>query len=101
MANIGIASGKTAPGQGWQPYANGKGIFIDVDTSSFDFTTTPVYVTALHGRTSHYDTVGASSVYSPTPTGFRIYIRRRDGAALQPAFAQQRDWHIQWIAIEG
>lgn len=41
MAALRVGSGKTAPGQGWQPYGQ-EGVYIDVDTSSACFTGTPV-----------------------------------------------------------
>src|SRR5215216_6144549 len=77
-----IAAGRTQPGLAWQQYENDAGVFIDVDTAGHHFTTTPVYVTALHGNSSHWATTGGSSVYNPTPTGFRVYIRWSDGGSL-------------------
>jgi hypothetical protein len=95
-----ISAGRTPPGQGWQQYQNNRGVFIDVDTTAHRFTTTPVYVTALHGRSHHWATTGGSSVYFPTPTGFRVYIRKPDGGSLLVSEAQNFGWHIQWIATE-
>jgi hypothetical protein len=95
-----ISAGRTAPGQGWQQYQNNWGVFIDVNTTAHRFNTTPVYVTSLHGNSSHWDTTGGSSVYTPTPTGFRVYIRWSDGRSLTVSEAQSLGWHIQWIGIE-
>jgi hypothetical protein len=95
-----ISAGRTPPGQGWQQFQENAGVFIDVDTTPHRFATTPVYVTALHGTSQHWDTTGGSSVYSPTRTGFRVYVRRPDGRSLTVANAQQRNWHIQWIGVE-
>lgn len=94
-----IAAGKTKPDQ-WQQYPGGKGIFVDVDTSSAKFSETPIYVTSIHGSSSHWATTGASSVYLAKPTGFRIYIRWVNYGPLTPAQAIQWKWHIQWIGIE-
>ena len=95
-----IAAGRTQPGLNWQQYENDAGVFIDVDTAGHHFTTTPVYVTALHGDSSHWATTGGSSVYNPTPTGFRVYIRWSDGGSLTVSQAQSLGWHIQWIGTE-
>lgn len=95
-----IASGKTQPGAtNWQVY-NADGIYIDVDTTAAQFTKTPVYVTSIGGDSGHYATTGASSVYSATEKGFRIYIRWANSGALTPAQANSSKWHINWIAIE-
>jgi hypothetical protein len=95
-----IAAGSTPLGLEWQQYENNAGVFIDVNTEGYHFSTTPVYVTALHGTSHHWATTGGSSVYNPTPTGFRVYIRRPDGGSLLVSEAQSLGWHIQWIATE-
>ena len=81
-------------------YFNGKqiGIYVDVDTSSAGFTSTPIYITSLGGQAHHWRTVGASSIYEATPTSFRIYLQGLD--AITPQFANENNWHIQWIGIE-
>jgi hypothetical protein len=102
-----IARGSTPVGNtAWQPYSlqagltGGPGVFVDVDTSSAGFTTTPIYITSLGGTGYHWGTTGATSIYNPTPTGFRIYIRYPDASSLlTPAFANQYGWHINWIAV--
>jgi hypothetical protein len=101
-----IARGSTPVGNtAWQPYlvrgglTAGEGVFVDVDTSSAGFTTTPIYITSLGGTGYHWGTTGATSIYAPTPTGFRVYIRYPDGSSLTPAFANQNGWHINWIAV--
>ena len=100
MATARIASGATSPGVGWQQYPGGAGVFIDVDTSSGKFSTTPAYVTSLGGNSSHWATTGATSVYSPTATSFRVYVRWADGSPLTPANASALGWHIRWIGME-
>jgi hypothetical protein len=95
-----IAAGRTPPGLDWQQYPNNAGVFIDVNTEGYHFSTTPVYVTALHGTSHHWATTGGSSVYFPTPTGFRVYLRKPDGGSLLVSEAQSLGWHIQWIATE-
>ncbi len=95
-----VARGSTPVGTtAWQQYPDGQGVFVDVDTSSARFTTTPIYITSLGGTNTHWGTTGATSIYTPTPTGFRVYVRWWGGGPLTPAFANQNGWHINWIAV--
>jgi hypothetical protein len=93
-------AGKTVAGStAWQVYS-ANGIFVDVNTTAAQFATTPIYVTALHGLSMHWATTGATSVYLPTATGFRIYVKWSDSSALTPQTANTNQWHIQWIGVE-
>ena len=95
-----IARGSTPVGNtAWQQYPSGDGVFVNVDTSSAGFTTTPIYITSLGGRSDHWFTTGATSIYVPTATGFRVYVRYANGGSLTPAIANQNGWHINWIAV--
>jgi hypothetical protein len=95
-----IARGSTPAGNtAWQQYPGGEGVYVDVDTSSAGFTTTPIYITSIGGTSSHWGTTGATSIYSPTPTGFRVYVRWSTGGSLTPDVANQYEWHINWIAV--
>jgi hypothetical protein len=95
-----IGAGRTPPGStAWQVYGT-NGIFVDVSTAAAQFSSTPIYVTALHGISSHWATTGGTSVYSPSPTGFRIYVKWSDSNALTPQTANSNQWHIQWIGIQ-
>jgi hypothetical protein len=96
-----IGRGSTPAGNtAWQQYTGtGGGVFVDVNTSSAGFTTTPIYITSLGGTGFIWETTGATSIYVPTPTGFRVYVRFPDGRSLTPAFANQYQWHINWIAV--
>ncbi len=94
-----MGAGRTTPGAtNWQPYGS-NGIYVDVDTSSAGFTTTPVYVTSIGGISSHWQTTGATSIYQASPTTFRVYVRFSDGSAITPAVANSYQWHINWIAM--
>jgi hypothetical protein len=94
------ARGSTPVGNtAWQQYPGGEGIYVDVDTSSAGFTTTPIYITSIGGATSHWWTTGATSIYAPTPTGFRVYVRWATGGSLTPALANEYGWHINWVAV--
>jgi len=76
-----------------------RGVFVDVNTSSAQLITTPIYITSLGGNGHHWATSGVTSIYYPTPTGFRIYVRYTNGADITPALANQYGWHINWIAV--
>jgi hypothetical protein len=93
-----IETGQSSPSD-WQVYSP-NGIMVDVNTAAAGFTATPRYVTALHGATTHWATTGGSSVYTPSPTGFRIYVRWSNDNPLTPANAQGMGWYIQWIGIQ-
>ena len=94
-------SGSTTPGfTDWQPYHDNTGIYLDVDTSVGNFTTTPMYFTSLGGNSHHWATTGVTSIYTPSPTGFRVYVRWADGSALTPEFANSLQWHVNWLGVE-
>ena len=93
-----IETGQSTPND-WQVYSP-TGVMVDVNTSAAGFTATPRYITALHGVGSHWATTGGSSVYVPTPNGFRIYVKWSDNSPLVPATAQGNGWYIQWIGIQ-
>ena len=104
MSTQRISAGQTPPeATAWQPYpsADGPGIYVDVDTRAGKFSSTPIYVTSLGGREKHWVTAGATSIYNATATGFRVYVRRLNGAALTPDEARSLKWHINWYGIEG
>lgn len=98
---IKIGSGSTTPGStNWKAYGGDTGVYLDVDTSSCSFTTTPKYTTSLGGSSSHWATTGATSIYVPKPNGFRVYVRWANGANLTPAQANNLKWHINWLGVE-
>ena len=100
-ASFKMGSGATVPGAtNWQPYGNNSGVYVDVDTSGCGFTSTPRYFTSIGGRSRHWSTTGATSIYNPTPTKFRVYVRWANGGTLTPAAANGRKWHINWFAVE-
>ncbi|WP_413758441.1 hypothetical protein [Streptomyces sp. MMBL 11-3] len=99
------SAGRTAPGQNWQTYNDGPGIYLDVDTSSASFTPalgTPVYTLSLGGSERMWYLAGSSSVYQPTLTGFRVYLRKikHDDPPLTVNDAQQWNLHVNWIGAQ-
>jgi|GEM_PF-3464486 len=92
-------SGRTTPGAtNWQAFGS-KAIYVDVNTAAAGFTATPRYFTSLGGNGYQYNAVGVSAIYSPTSTGFRVYLQNRDGSALTPAFANSKGWYMQWLGV--
>jgi Domain of unknown function (DUF4962) len=105
-AGMKIRAESTPKGQtAWQAYvvsSTPRGIFVDVDTSTAGFTSTPVYITSLGGDSRHWATSGGSSVYNATAIGFRIYIRWVDSTIPPPTpqSANTDEWHVNWIGYE-
>lgn len=94
-----IAYGSTPPGNtNWVQYGVG-GIYVDIDTSSANFSTTPLYFTSVGGTTRQWDLVGITAIYSQTNKGFRVYARKFNGGAVDPSSANQDGWHINWFGI--
>lgn len=95
-----VAFGQTPPGAtAWQQYPNGCGVFVDIDTSTGNFSSAPIYLTSLGGDGTHWATTGATSIYNPTPKSFQVYVRWADNSALTPETATKYKWHINWVAI--
>lgn len=91
---------------GSTPYGNtnfqsygGNDLYVDVDTSGCGFTSTPLYITNLHGDGANYTVVGGSSAYARTATGFRLYLHSTQGISLTPAIANSFGWHVVWLAM--
>lgn len=100
-AALKLGSGATPQGTtDWKPYS-GVGVYVDVNTTAAGFNKTPKYFTMLGGSSSQLATTGATSIYSPASTGFRVYVRWSNGIELTPETANSYGWHIQWLGIEG
>jgi hypothetical protein len=94
--NIPEAGSTTYGATSWKAYGN-NALYLDVDTSTAGFTKPPVYFTSLAGSYYQWEANGVSSIYTPSSTGFRTYLRDDTGTALTPAFANQMGWNIQWV----
>ena len=91
-----IAVGTTPPGAtNWIQYGE-HGIYVDIDISSAGFSNVPYCFTSIGGVGYHWTTQGATSIYSPTATSFRVYVY---AVATTVALANERQWHIQWLAV--
>jgi hypothetical protein len=94
-----VNSGSTPKGTtNWKAYG-ANAIYVDVNTAAAGFTATPRYFTSLGGTSSQYNAQGFNAIYSATATGFRIYLRNWNGAALTPAYANSKGWHVQWLGV--
>jgi hypothetical protein len=90
-----ICTGRTTEGStNWLQY-NTDGIYVDIDTSACDFTSTPIYISNLAGNGDNWTATGGSSPYSRTATDFRIYVYY---PGMTPAAANNKGWHINWMA---
>lgn len=83
----------------WNQYDKNS-IFADVDTSKAGFIDTPLYFTSISGHYRHWEADGTNAIYSPTSTGFRVYLRNDLSADLTPEMANQMGWNVQWIGVE-
>ncbi|GEM_PF-1410256 len=93
-----VAVGSTTPGAtDWKQYKNNS-LYLDLDTGSAGFAENPIYFTSLVGDGNHWRTTGATSIYSVTPTGFRVYVFYECGA-VTPEQANLWGWHVRWIGV--
>ena len=93
-----LVVGQTDPKKtNWVQYNQG-GIYVDIDTSSAGFSSTPYYFTSLSGHTNNWMAQGVTSIYLPTSKGFRVHVGYRELTAAQ---AKKWGWSISWIAIGG
>jgi hypothetical protein len=96
--SAGYCAGATVPGKtAWQRYSSNS-LYVDIDTSTCGFSATPLYFTTLGGTRNHWLTLGASSIYSPTRNGFRVYLKDL-AKNVTPDEANRRKWHIAWEGV--
>lgn len=86
--------GRTNPNNTpWVQYGGSvPGLYVDVDTTACGESYTPNYLTSLGGTSRHWAALGVTSIYSPTPTGFRVYLNTTETVAS----AQSMKWHVNW-----
>ncbi len=90
----------TCPGNptNWIQYSANT-VYVDIDTSAAGFGSTPWYFTSLGGSLSHYLSRGATSIYSSTPTGFRVYVTYINGNITADTAKCVYTWYINWCGI--
>ncbi|WP_279636134.1 M57 family metalloprotease [Corallococcus terminator] len=91
-----LCTGQTSQGAtDWQQYGT-AGIYLDVDTAGCGFSTTPLFFTSIGGVSGQWESSGATAIYNPSPTGFRVYLKF---PGITPARANTEfGWHINWQA---
>lgn len=97
-----VCRGSTPIGNtNWRSYGT-DGITVTVSMASCGFTKKPMVLPVLAGGSNHWTTTGGSTPYSPSANGkdtevFDIYIH--SNGAITPQFANDADWHIEWLAF--
>ncbi len=92
----GFCSGRTPEGTTpWRQYGT-HGLYVDIDTEACGYDEKPRYLASLGGNSKHWVVQGASSIYFPTKTGFRIYIRSPQ--PITPEEANKQAWIVYWRA---
>ena len=75
---IGSSAKNSGEESNWLGSSNG-GSQIDVDTTQSSFDGTPAYVTSMSafgGYDQLWQVTGSSNIYSPSATGFRLYLHQ-------------------------
>ncbi|MFY2563064.1 hypothetical protein ACN469_36050 [Corallococcus terminator] len=80
----------------WQQFGD-DGMYLDVNTSHCGFGATPLYFTSLGGLSNHWLGTGATSIYSPSPAGFRVYVYFPGITTTQ---ANAWGWQLNWQATQ-
>jgi hypothetical protein len=73
-------------------------LYVDISIAGCGLGIVPVYFASLSGSSGHNRTLGSSSIYNPTSSGFRIHIVNLAGA-ITPALANQKNWAVNWEAV--
>lgn len=81
----------------WLQYGP-DGLCVTIDTSEANFSSTPLYYTSLGGNAGNWMALGATSIYQPTPTSLKIYLRL--SPSITPEQANEWEWHVNWVGIE-
>jgi hypothetical protein len=96
-----VCTGSTVAGSTNWVQSGTDRLFVDINTSACGRTAAPKYFPSLKGVSGPELTRGISSVYSPTPTGFRVYVEFVQSPSpipITPAFANSLQWHVGWSA---
>ncbi|MCK5212105.1 hypothetical protein KAJ89_05370 [Candidatus Parcubacteria bacterium] len=94
-----ICDSTVAGATDWINYAPGgphQGVYTVVDTRSSggtaNFSSAPNYFVSIGGISMHFDTSGGYAIYSPSDTGFTIYLK----TAWTEAQAEVWQWTVNW-----
>ena len=79
-----------------------SGLYLDVDTSHCDFSTTPNYITGVVGDKEHWQLSGVNSIYQASKDSFRLYLWHPSLYSTNlKSIAIQYNWHVNWLADPG
>jgi len=102
VGETGANGGVTVSGDtGWKQDASTESantLYTDVDTSECGFSAQgPRYFASIHGDKNQWRLQGGHNVYSPTATGFRIYVTM--DAPVLPSVAEANNWTVSWVGV--
>ncbi|MCH7225089.1 hypothetical protein [Haloferula sp. A504] len=98
--SVAIAAGSSCPSD-WKDHPDQEGqIFVQVATGLEHLEAAPVYVCSLAGDSQHWVAEGASAIYHPSKSGFRINLRFPPGGhKLTAKIACENNWRVTWAAF--
>jgi hypothetical protein len=109
LQNHSACCGTTPPGSSaWTAYGgSGATNSVEVSLASCGFTSVPFVVTSLTGANQHAWSIGQTSVYYLSATGFRVYVTSLEPPAagsinttpMAPAQCNTLNWAITWCAF--
>ena len=82
----------------WKVYSGDDSLYMDIDTSKYNFSDNVRYFTSLQGNSGNWMATGYTSIYKSSKDGFRIYLRYNSGNALDAA--KNNGWKILWTAVD-
>jgi hypothetical protein len=92
-----LCTGQTDPTTtDWTDYGPGT-VYTDVSFSDCGFSTAPRIFTSLGGDAGHFTAFGVTSIYTPTATGFRVYVTQ---SSLSAAQAETSNYFVNWMAVD-
>jgi V8-like Glu-specific endopeptidase len=98
LASVHLGYGSTPPrNTNWKSY-NPNSLSLYVDTSTANFSSTPLYFASLGGDAFNWEAKGISAIYDATATGFTIYLDCEQ--KFTPEDANKHKWHVNWTGIE-
>lgn len=93
----------TASYDQWLPFTEGpSGLMMRINTTSCQFNQIPTYFTSLSGDSEHWTTLGMTSIYRGTSTGFTIFLYPDMGREPKEYSMQRlaiRKWQLNWMGI--
>jgi hypothetical protein len=72
-----------------------------IDTSTCNFSSTPLYFTSMAGTTNHWILTGYGAIYAPTKNALRIYGQSAsvtNGTQLL-SYSQTDQWSVNWFGL--